>query len=109
MSKQSAYTWQSSGRTDIGSARTINEDAYLARPDIGLWVVADGMGGHAQGDMASSSIVETLAALPAPQSLSEFTEEVDNRPVHLNTRLRTLASRDNVQTIGSTVVVLACL
>ncbi len=106
MSTQSAFTWQSSCRTDVGSVREINEDACLARPETGLWVVADGMGGHSAGDLASGSIIDTLAGVAAPESLSEFTEDVEQRLVSLNTRLREMASREEVNTIGSTVVAL---
>jgi protein phosphatase len=40
--------------TNTGLVRENNEDCYLARPDIGLWLVADGMGGHDAGEVASS-------------------------------------------------------
>ena len=41
------------GRTDVGRVRSRNEDSFVAAPDIGLFVVADGMGGQAGGDEAS--------------------------------------------------------
>ena len=50
-------------RTDVGKVRRINEDACAAWPLTGIWVVADGMGGHDAGDLASSSIVEALQVM----------------------------------------------
>ena len=47
-------------RTDRGRKRPCNEDAYLIMEDVPLYVVADGMGGHAAGDVASQLAVETI-------------------------------------------------
>lgn len=50
--------------TDVGAVRKHNEDNLLDRPEIGLWVVADGAGGHDAGELASTMIVAELAKLP---------------------------------------------
>jgi len=51
------YTW---GATDVGMKRDHNEDSYLLAPDLNLYIVADGMGGHAGGEMASGISVRTV-------------------------------------------------
>jgi serine/threonine protein phosphatase PrpC len=48
------------GRTDVGKRRVANEDAFLVDDELGLYVVADGMGGHSSGEVASAEAVETL-------------------------------------------------
>ena len=55
-----SFSWTSYGMTDVGKARKLNEDSMLVRPDVGMWVVADGMGGHEAGDVASQMVVSTL-------------------------------------------------
>ena len=51
------YNW---GATDVGMKRDHNEDSYLLAPDLNLFVVADGMGGHAGGEMASGISVRSV-------------------------------------------------
>jgi serine/threonine protein phosphatase PrpC len=101
-----SFKWRSSSRTDVGTVRDVNEDACIELPRIGLWAVADGMGGHSAGDLASSSIIEFLSSLPAPETLSSFVDDVERGLVELNARLREVATREQVSTIGSTVAAL---
>jgi PPM family protein phosphatase len=49
------------GKSDIGLKRKLNEDSLLIEPDLGLYVIADGMGGHKAGEVASRMVVETMA------------------------------------------------
>ena len=55
----------------LGLRRRRNEDAFLADVAAGAFAVADGMGGHPAGDVASRLVIDTLARLVAPESLDE--------------------------------------
>jgi serine/threonine protein phosphatase PrpC len=58
-----SHTMRSYGRSDVGRRRASNQDAFLCDDELGLWVVADGMGGHAAGEVASSESVDTIVGM----------------------------------------------
>lgn len=107
MSPDASLTWSSSAVSHTGKVRQLNEDAYLERSDIGLWVVADGVGGHNAGDLASKTVVEALAQVDRPDLLGPFVDAVEDQLLYSNKQLREIASQYNDdRTIGSTVIVL---
>lgn len=79
----------------------------MARPEIGLWVVADGMGGHSAGDVASHAIIHPLQQIERNGSLPDFVEALEDTLLSVNQQLRDYA-RDQLggRTVGSTVVSL---
>ena len=95
-------------RTHVGLRRKVNEDSMMVRTDRGLWAVADGMGGHDAGDVASAKVTEALLRLPIVYGLDELVESAIVALKRVNHELIALAGSDDVQrTIGSTVVGLA--
>lgn len=99
-----ALLFRSAGMTHPGTVRDHNEDAWIERSQLGLWAVADGLGGHSSGDRASQLLIERLARIESdnPSSLlAAVRASVDD------------ANRDLVQlaatsgdVIASTIVIL---
>jgi serine/threonine protein phosphatase PrpC len=95
-------------RTDVGLRRKVNEDSVMVRTERGLWAVADGMGGHDAGDVASAKTVDALRTLPILYELDEFVDAAVAALARVNRELIDLArSVDSQRTIGSTIVGLA--
>lgn len=98
---------RSIGRSHLGCVRTLNEDRYLDRGDLGLWAVADGMGGHEAGDLAATRVVEALASLPRPTTGAAFLNDVCGQLQTINRELLDRASAlPQGALIGSTVAAL---
>lgn len=58
--------------TDVGSVRTVNEDRFFVSEELGLWAVADGMGGMARGDWASGQVVAAFETLERHAGLADM-------------------------------------
>ncbi|PKG83059.1 serine/threonine-protein phosphatase [Colwellia sp. 75C3] len=99
--------WVSEGATDVGTVRPLNEDSFLCQPEIGLWTVADGMGGHDGGSVASQMIVENLSQLSRKSNLDAFVNDIENSVTDANNCLLEYSRLQlNGRIIGSTFVSL---
>jgi len=99
--------WASAQASDVGTVRHINEDAVLSLPDLNLWTVADGMGGHDAGSVASQMIVELMSQLAPSDTLDQFVCAIEERLHQANDQLlRHSRVNLNGRIIGSTVVSL---
>ncbi len=93
--------------THVGTVRKTNQDAYVNRPDLGLWAVADGAGGHDGGEIAAGSVVSALETVDPSLSAAEILVEVRDRLEAVHARLRAVgASAGESHLCASTVVVL---
>jgi len=102
-----ADRFRSRAATHNGTVRDHNEDRFVDRPDIGLWAVADGAGGHQNGELASRLVAETLEAIPPGLSASQLLAQVRLRLDGVHETLRTEAERlTGNAMIATTVVVL---
>lgn len=99
--------FECASRTDVGLRRKVNEDSLLVRTERGLWAVADGMGGHEAGDVASSKVTESLLNLPIVYGLDNLVDCAVAALKKVNQELIALAGNDGQRTIGTTVAGLA--
>ena len=100
--------FESYGVSHRGCVRQLNEDRFLMEPESGLWLVADGMGGHEAGEVASSTIVENLATIGIARSAPELLARFKDRLERAHEQIRALAKTRGV-TIGSTVAALLAM
>lgn len=99
-----AFRFDTGTATHTGRVREVNEDGLFAEPDWGVWLVADGMGGHENGRLASATIVEEVStignAVSAPDLLARFRDRI----FRANSKLLDTAQHQGDDVIiGSTV------
>ena len=92
-------------RTHEGHVRSNNEDSFIAADQAGLWAVADGMGGHENGEWASACVVQELERGPLPEEFDDACREIGARIHRANSLIFESGAERGVQ-MGTTVVVL---
>ncbi len=100
------FMMQTGAATHRGMVRDHNEDAFVRRPESGLWAVADGMGGHDAGDIASGTIAEELASVGVPGSGEDLRARFTQRLNHAHQRIRAHSASLGGATVGATLVAL---
>jgi len=99
--------WNTSADTNVGMVRTVNEDSIMTKPEIGLWAVADGMGGYEAGDVASTMIVNSLSEISKHDYLNTFVDEIEDKIIDANNRILEYSEiMHEGRTLGSTIVSL---
>lgn len=106
MEANALFEWRSCGLTTVGTVRKHNEDSYLTMPDRQLWVVADGMGGHARGDLASQAIIEAYRDFEPLRTLSQTIDDLEDRVIEVNQQLREEIGDNIKNMMGSTIVLM---
>jgi len=87
----------------VGHVRKVNEDSFMDASELGLWVVADGMGGHSKGDRASQEIIAQLQTFKPTDNSRNDIEEIVRRLDKANDFCR---EQIDGQVMGSTVAIL---
>jgi protein phosphatase len=95
-----------SGVTHTGKVRERNEDSCLMRSDTGLWAVADGMGGHEAGDLASRILVEALDEIGHPEAAFDLLQQCKAQILRANQQIIDLSRARRGATMGTTAAVL---
>ncbi|HEY6981158.1 PP2C family protein-serine/threonine phosphatase [Reyranella sp.] len=99
-------SYRSCAATHAGTANRLNEDAYVNRPDLGLWAVADGAGGHEAGEVASAEVTRLLQTIDGDLSAGEMLVGVRSRLEAAHVRLHTEAARHGTGALVATTVVV---
>ena len=98
--------------TDVGLKREINQDAVLVDHELGLYVVADGMGGHKGGEVASALAIETIKeTIKAGRGRKPFSpaEQLTTAYSEASRRIHTKSTKENPELMGMGTTMVGAL
>jgi serine/threonine protein phosphatase PrpC len=98
--------FETGSATHVGKVRRRNEDSYLVRPDAALWAVADGMGGHEAGDVASQTVIGALRSVGIANSATDLLDMCEERLACANMQLKEIGRQRGGVIVGATVALL---
>lgn len=100
------HHFETGARTHVGKVREVNEDGFIVYPAVGVWAVADGMGGHEGGRLASNAVIDALQTIGRPVSAANLLERLEDRIVRANRQIYDLARERGADAIGTTLAAL---
>lgn len=105
---------RASGLSDIGKVRETNEDQFIVDEGLGLYAVADGMGGHAAGEIASElairSVSDAMRSAAQAGDVEQARRSIEDAVVAANRRIcDSIAAHDDRRGMGTTVVLLLAI
>jgi protein phosphatase len=103
---QTASAFETGAVSHVGRIRSANEDNLVVRPEFGIWAVADGMGGHENGALASATVAAAIESIGQTRSAPDLLARLESGVLQANAELRRHIAEGNGAPMGSTLAVL---